>query len=186
MNIPSLTLGSRRGFSILEILAVVAIIAVLAGLILPAISMVRRRARRVVALSEVKNIEAAWKKYFTEYNRWPTNLTEDIPCALIGNRARILEGEAVDDANNRRLPFVHFRKLDDDGNPVNAMWREGKLATNHYFYMKFDLNYDNGIPAGSLPYDPPETKLQRQVLIWTFDTSRNSDDPGFIIGSWQK
>ena len=182
---PDTALNSRHGLSLIEILAVVAIIAVLAGLLLPAITMVRRRSRCVVALAEIKNIETAWKKYFNEYNTWPTNLTETAPCALVGDRVRILEGENILGSNTRKLRFIQFRKLDNDDNPVNSWWREGRPSTNYYFYMKFDLNYNNTILAGT-DADPPDTELQRRVLIWTYDANKNAGDPGYIIGSWQK
>jgi type II secretory pathway pseudopilin PulG len=55
------------------LLVVIAIIAILAGILLPALSRVKEKAKITQARTEMKNLEIAIKAYETEYHRFPAS-----------------------------------------------------------------------------------------------------------------
>lgn len=57
---------SNRGFTLIELLISLAIIALLIGIVVPALSMVRRRANTVACLSNLHNIQQAHFMYMTD------------------------------------------------------------------------------------------------------------------------
>ena len=65
--------SARRspGFTLIEMLVVIAIIGILAGILLPAMGSVTKRAKVTKAKAEMSNLEAAIKQYEAEYNRLP-------------------------------------------------------------------------------------------------------------------
>ncbi len=58
----------RRGFTLIELLVVIAIIGILAAMVFPVFARARESARKVVCLSNVKNIALAIQMYMADNN----------------------------------------------------------------------------------------------------------------------
>jgi len=69
--VDSRSLRRRAGFTLIELLIVISIIAVLAGLITTSVTLVRQRAKKARAASEIASITLALKNYHTQVGVYP-------------------------------------------------------------------------------------------------------------------
>ncbi len=86
--------GRPRAFTLVELLVVISIIAVLAGLLLPVLAGMKKKAKIVLARSEMSNLATAIKAYEAEYNRFPMSKNTET-LAMTGNPAVSLNGDVT-------------------------------------------------------------------------------------------
>jgi len=78
-------IDKRTGFTLIELLVVMAIIGLLAGIVVPVLQKAFLVGDRTRAMSEVRDLDGAIKRYFTEYGKMP------VPAGYNGKEAHEAE-----------------------------------------------------------------------------------------------
>ena len=170
------SIGNRQStfgnssFSLIELLVVVAIIAILVGLLLAGIQSARNHARKVIAMTEVREIQKTWEIYRTEMGKWPSFASETDPVAVTGDVARLLQGEVSPTNNPQGKQYLDLKRE----SIMNPWWKPGLTESNYCYYAKFDVDYNNVINFFGT------NNVRASVIVWTVNTS-----DGSVIGSWK-
>lgn len=171
---------STGAFTLIELLVVMAIIGILMGLLFPALSAARHRARVTRTRMEMKQIETAWISYRNDYRHFPPPTLFGAARGAAGemnqNAVDILKGQEVtsgsDRFNTRQISYMEFpQDLTQFNDPWEAVYRFS-LST----WSPQNLNE----VMFSRPWAPGPEVLPRPVAVYS--TGSNGEmDP---IKSW--
>jgi len=150
--------ASRRcgGFTLIELLTVIAIIAILAGLLFPTIKSALQKTEIAKARETIHQIGGAFRSYYTEFGRWPTNISTTFP--LNTNLF----------ANTKGLSFLDVASKDINGSgQILDPWRSPYQCVTDAGYVGWVAN----------PLDASAT-ISNGYAIWSNGPDGTNDNTG--------
>jgi len=104
----------HNGFTLLELLTVIAIIIILAGILIPAVGIVRQKAKAARAQADIESLSIALKMYEADFGTFPAGANPNVFKKDLGEKLTV--GSAT------YGPYMEFKAKDTNGNTFNDPW----------------------------------------------------------------
>ena len=118
MKEPNTLRGSRRGFTLIELVVVVSILAILAGVLVPRVSSHMAAARDARRLADVEVIRTAIEQYYSDRGAYPVpdqnpsyggwDVSHDGNFLTVLSEAGYLEEGRIDPVNDQTHHYRYF------------------------------------------------------------------------------
>ncbi len=196
-----------EGFTLVELLVVIGIIALLAGILIPTVTTVMKKADTSHAKADLQRIVSAWESYYREYGAWPVGESGQLfengggayrQDAREGvSTGMVMVAAVMTNIMYPRAEYGWGGSLDMNRHPIATNYNpkmipfmeydpeclndEGDMVDpwdNVYRFM-FDLNGDGKVERGG----PAATTVYAWVIAWSLgpDGSNSEDD----VKSWE-
>jgi prepilin-type N-terminal cleavage/methylation domain-containing protein len=179
--------GFGPGFTLIELLVVITIIGLLAAIIIPSIAGALKGAKKARAMSQIKDLDGAVKRYFAEYGKMPVLAGQN------GGADRLFTGteqgaviEILINANTNLNPkqFV-FLDLDPASFGVKTTAEMLVALKNGYkdpwggdYGILMDLNFDEKID-GTVGGFTDTRDIRAKVAVYSGGESTNRAAPPY-------
>lgn len=155
---------NKQSFTLIEMLVVMVIIVVLAGLLLPVVQVAKTSADQARARENIHQMAAAFRAYFSEFGRWPSNTfaAANIAGAPSGSSDYLITTNLF--ANTSSITFYDYSAKD-------IVQVVSGTITNAYIVDPWKNPYrvrlDTGYTGGVLNPHDNSTLLQWGFAIWS-------------------
>lgn len=124
----------NNGFTLLELLTVIAIIIILAGILIPAVGIVRQKAKAARAQADIESLSVAIKMFETDFGTSPAaagSSNEFIKYlgAQLGMSADGSVNFTPGATDTKYGPYMEFKSKDTSGNTFNDPWGKPYVYT---------------------------------------------------------
>ena len=171
---------SSKRFTLIELLVVIAIIGILAGLVFPALGVVRNNAKKSKASSECQSLKTAIIMYESEFSCWPAK-TSGSSDALVSSTDYIEMCKILTGENSKKMVFYEVGVGYDDNKGILDPW-------GRPYQVALDGDFDNVLKESSIPAIKEVNNvngrggqnLRSRVAVYSFGVNENEKDASNI------
>ncbi|MBR3505700.1 MAG: prepilin-type N-terminal cleavage/methylation domain-containing protein [Lentisphaeria bacterium] len=128
---------SSKRSTLIELLVVIAIIGILAGLVFPALGVVRNNAKKSKASSECQSLKTAIIMYESEFSCWPAKVSGSTD-ALVGSSEYVDMCDRLTGNNSKKMVFYEVGVGYKEGDGILDPW-------GRPYQVILDVNFDDRI-----------------------------------------
>lgn len=175
---------SRKGFTLLELIAVIAIISIILASLVAGYARVQRAAMNSTAQQLALQIASAWSVYLLENRTWPTGAEgwtsgmDANPCRLLGGgfepttdraakRYMDVDYPGMENVQTEKSITVRYGLQDPWG---ERLAKQGRLrdGAEHRMMFALDLNYDGVIDSDDCGEIPSGVEIRATACAWSW------------------